>query len=122
MTFNWTIVILIIVCLIAADKALTLANINVFKKNFPDKDPLSIERNPLAREFFKQQGLILGTITYGLFSILCFIIAMFLLSWVLKLFHITNSLSISLYILMAFYGLVIINNFYFLLKFSKIIS
>ena len=37
MTFNWTIVILIIICLVAADKILTVANINAVKKNFPDK-------------------------------------------------------------------------------------
>ena len=122
MTFNWTIVILIIICLVAADKVLTVANINAVKKNFPDKDPLSIERNPLAREFFKQHGLIWGTITYGLFSILCFITAMFLLNWALKLFHISNSLSIALYIIMILYGIIILNNLYFLLKFSKVIT
>ena len=122
MTFNWTIVILIIICLVAADKVLTAANINAFKKNFPDKDPFSIEKNPLAREFFKQHGLIWGTITYGLFSILCFGVAMFLISWMLKLFHVSNSLSIALYVIIIWYGFVIMNNFYFLLKFSRVIS
>ena len=122
MTFNWTIVILIIICLVAADKILTVANINAVKKNFPDKDPLSIERNPLAREFFKQQGLVWGTITYGLFSILGFITAMFLLNWALKLFYVSNSLSIALYIIMIFYGFTLMNNLYFLLKFSKVIT
>ena len=121
MTFNWTIIIFIIIALVAADKLLTVANINAVKNNFPDIDPLKIEKNPLAREFFKQHGLMWGSITYGLFSILCFFVALFLLHWCLKLFHVTNSLSIALYIIMGWYAFVIINNFYFLLKYSKVI-
>ena len=122
MTFNWTIVIFIIIALVAADKLLTVANINAVKKNFPKVDPLSIEKNPLAKAFFQQQGLLMGSIFYGIFSVLCFIAFMFLLSWTLKFLGVDNSLSISLYVIIIFYGLVIVNNFYFLLKFSKIIS
>ncbi len=121
MTFNWTIIIFIIIALIAADKILTVANINAVKKNFPNVDPLSIEKNPLAKEFFKQHGLWWGTLTYGLFSILCFFVAMFLIHWTLKLFHVNNSLSIAFYVLILWYAFVISNNFYFLLKYSKII-
>ena len=121
MTFNWTIVIFIIISLVAADKILTVANINAVKKNFPDVDPLSVERNPIAREFFKQQGLGLGTVTYGLFSILCFFVAMFLIHWTLKLFNVNNSLSIAFYILIIWYGIVISNNIFFLLKYSKVV-
>ena len=58
MEFNWTIIIILIVCLVAADKLLTVANIKAVEKNFPHVDPLSIEKNPLAKEFFKQQGLL----------------------------------------------------------------
>ena len=121
MTFNWTIVIFIIIALVATDKLLTVANINAVTKNFPDVNPLSIEKNPLAREFFKQHGLMWGSLTYGLFSILCFIVAMYLIHWMLKLFHVTNSLSIALYVVMIWYFFVIGNNLYFLLKFSKVI-
>ena len=121
MTFNWTIVIFIIITLVATDKLLTVANINAVDKNFPNIDKLSIERNPLAREFFKQHGLALGSITYGIFSILTFLAALFLFHWCLKSFGVTNSLSISLYIIMIWYGFVILNNLYFLLKFSKVI-
>lgn len=121
MEFNWTIVIFIIIALVAADKLLTIANINAVKKNFPNVDPLSIEKNPLAKAFFQQHGLLYGSIFYGIFSIICFIAFMFLLSWTLKSFGINNSLSISLYVIIIFYGLVIVNNFYFLLKFSRII-
>lgn len=122
MTFNWTILIFIIIALVAADKILTVANINAVKKNFPKIDPLSIEKNPLAREFFKQQGLLLSSIVYGIFSFLTFIVALFLFHWTLKSFGVTNSLSISLYIVMVWYSFVLMNNLYFLLKFSKVIS
>ena len=121
MEFNWTIIIILIVCLVAADKLLTVANIKAVEKNFPQVDPLSIEKNPLAKEFFKQQGLLFGSILYGIFSVLTFVLALFLLSWTLKLCNVTNSLSISLYVVMIWYGFVIINNAYFFLKFSKII-
>ncbi len=121
MTFNWTIVIFVIIALVAADKVLTLANINAVKKNFPDADPLSIEKNPLAKEFFKQHGIYWGSLTYGLFSFLTFFIFIFLMNWTLRLCNVTNHLSISLYIIMLWYGLIIINNLYFLLKFSKVI-
>lgn len=122
MTFNWTIVIFIIVVLVAADKLLTVANINAVEKNFPEVDPLSIEKNPVAREFFKQHGLTLGTITYGIFSFICFFIAMFLIHWCLKLFHVNNSLSIAFYVLVIWYFFVLGNNFYFFLKYSGVIS
>ncbi len=121
MTFNWTIVLFIIIALVAADKLITVANINAVKNNFPHIDPLSIEKNPLAREFFKQHGLIWGTITYGIFSFLTFLVFMFLLNWTLKLFNVTNHLSISLYVIMIIYGIVILNNLYFLLKYSRVI-
>ncbi len=121
MTFNWTIIIFIIITLVTADKLLTVANINAVRKNFPDIDALSIEKNPLAREFYKQHGLTWGTITYGIFSILTFLAALFLLHWSLKSFGVTNSLSISLYVLFIWYFFVLGNNLYFLLKFSKII-
>lgn len=122
MTFNWTIIIFIIIALVAADKLLTVANINAVKKNFPNVDPLSIEKNPLAKEFFKQYGLTGGTILYGLFSLVCFLVAMLLIHWCLKLFHVSNSLSIAFYVLVIWYGWVLMNNFYFLLKYSRIIT
>ena len=121
MIFNWKIILFVIICLVIADKLLTVANINAVKKNFPDVDPLSIEKNPLAKEFFKQYGLTNGTILYALFSIMTFLIAMFLIHWCLKLFHVNNSLSIAFYVVILWYGLVICNNFYFLLKYSRII-
>ena len=121
MVFNWKIIIIIIVLLVLTDKLLTVANINAVKKNFPKVDPLSIEKNPLAKEFFKQHGLLYGTITYSVFSIICFLVAMFLLNWTLRLIGISNPLSIAFYVILIWYFFVIGNNFYFFLKFSKII-
>ena len=121
MEFNWTIVIMIIVILVTADKLLTVANINAVKKNFPDVDPLSIEKNPLAKYFFEQQGLVMGTILYGLFSILTVLLFIFVANLIFKLCGVENTLSISLYLIMIIYGFVIFNNLYFLLKFSRII-
>jgi len=118
---NWGYILILIVCLVALDKTLTVLNINAVEKNFPNVDKLSIEKNPLAKEFFKQYGLMWGTLLYGLFSILTFIVALFLLKWCLSLFHVQNALSISLWVLTIWYGFVISNNLYFLLKFSRIV-
>lgn len=117
--FNWAIVLIVIIVLVGIDKAITLINILQVEKNFPQSDPLSIEKNPLAKSFFKQFGLWGGTVLYFFFSILTFIAALLLLGWTLKLFHVTNYQSIALYVLMIWYGFVISNNFYFFLKFSR---
>ncbi len=119
--FNWKIVIIILVALVVADKLITVANINAVKKNFPKIDPLSIERNPLAKWFFQKCGLVWGTILYGIVSIITILIFMFLINSFLKSVGVTNSLSVSLWIAMVFYGIVILNNLYFLLKYSKIV-
>lgn len=121
MPFDWKIVLLIIILLVVADKLITVANIHAVSKNFPDKDPLAIEKNPLAKEFFKQYGLLWGTMLYGVFSLITFLIALGLLHLCLKLFGVSNSLSIALYVVMIWYGFVITNNLYFYLKFSQII-
>ena len=118
---NWAYVLIFIVFLVTLDKAITVLNIKAVEKNFPNVDKLSIEKNPLAKEFFKQYGLKGGTALYWVFSILTFLIALFLLKWCLGLFHIQNAFSISLWVLTIWYSIVIGNNFYFLLKFSRII-
>ena len=121
MEINWMYILMFIVLLVTLDKVITVINIKTVEKNFPEVNSLDIEKNPLAKEFFKQYGLTGGTMLYWLFSILTFIVALFLLKWCLSLFHVTNALSISLWILTIWYFIVIGNNAYFLLKFSKII-
>jgi len=121
MEINWTIVIAIIILLVSIDKILTVINIKAVEKNYPNVDRLSIEKNPLAKNFFIQYGLVWGTALYWLFSIITFLIALGLLSWCLSLFKVTNHLSISLWTLMIWYGFVIMNNLYFLLKYSQVV-
>lgn len=120
-TFNWKIVIIVLIALVVADKLITVANIQAVKKNFPKVDAMQIEKNPIAKFFFQKFGLLWGTILYGMISILTTLIFILLLNWTLSLFHVPNSLSISLYVTMLWFGFVITNNTYFFLKFSKII-
>jgi len=119
---NWTYILILIIFLVTMDKMLTVVNIKLVEKNFPDVDRLSIEKNPLAKEFFKQYGLTFGSLLYGLFSVITFLLALFLLKWSLSLFNVSNPLSISLWVLTIWYGIVISNNLFFLLKFSKVIA
>lgn len=120
-SINWTIVLIVIICLVAADKILTVVNIKAVEKNFPDKDRYSIEKNPLAKSFFKQFGLGWGTALYGVFSVLTFLISFLLLRWCISLFNVTNAASIALWILFIWYGIVICNNLFFMLKFMRVV-
>ena len=114
-------VLVVIVLLVSLDKIITAVNIKAVEKNFPEVDKYSIEKNPVARFFFEKCGLVGGTILYGILSVLTFILALILLEWTLKLFGVVNAQSISLYAMILFYCLVIGNNLFFLLKFSKIV-
>ena len=120
-TFNWKIVIIVLIALVIADKAITVANLNTIKKNFPKVDPLKAEKNPLARFFFQKFGLEGGTFLYSIISLLTVLLFMFLLSATLNAFKVPNALSISLYVIILFYGMTLANNLYFLLKFSRVI-
>ena len=119
--FNWKIVIIILVALVIADKALTVANLSAIKKNFPNVDPLNAEKNPIAKFFFQKFGLEGGTFLYSIVSLATALLFMFLLNLTLTAFKVPNSLSICLYVVMIFYGIVIGNNLFFLLKFSKVV-
>ena len=114
-------VLIVIIILVTLDKGLTCLNIKMTEKNFPEVDRYSIEKNPVARFFFEKCGLVGGTILYGILSVLTFILALILLEWTLKLFGVVNAQSISLYIMMLLYGLVISNNLFFFLKYSRIV-
>ncbi len=120
--FNWKIVIIVLILLVVADKVITVVNLNAIKKNFPKVDPITAEKNPLARFFFQKFGLMWGTILYGIISIFTAFLFLFLLSTFLNGLNVPNALSISLYVFMLFYGFILMNNLYFLLKFSKVIS
>lgn len=109
------VLLLIIFLLLAfADKFITTVNINQAKRNFPNANPLNIEKNPLARYFFTKLGIIGGSIIYGILSVISMFIAFYLL-------RIGLNESLSLYFIFIVYGIVILNNLFFLLKFSRII-
>ena len=116
---NWTLIFLLILLLVSADKVLTYYNIKAVEKNFPDIDPFSVERNPLAKKFFQNYGLFWGNVLYWFLSVLTFLIAFALISWCLFLFKIPNSISIAFWIMVVLYCLVIGNNLFFLFKFNQ---
>lgn len=121
MNFDWKIVIFFLLALVVADKLITCANIIAVKKNFPHIDEYSIEKNPLAKYFFEKFGLWGGTIIYTILSLLTVLVTMTLIAFSLKLFGVSNYKSIALYIITMIYGLVIANNLFFLLKFSRVV-
>ncbi len=120
-TFNWKIVIIVLVALVIANKALTVANLSAIKKNFPEIDPLKAEKNPIARFFFQKFGLEGGTFIYSIISLATALLFIFLLNLTLTAFKVPNSLSICLYVVMMWYFLVLCNNLFFLLKYSKVV-
>lgn len=114
MALNLVTIFLIFVILVTADKALTYANISLVKKNFPNVNPVSIERNPIAKFLFEKVGLLGGSIIYWIISIGI----TFLGFNIMKKFF---GESVSLYLLFLLYGFVIFNNTYFLLKYARVI-
>ena len=116
---NWTIIFLLILLLVSADKVLTYYNIKAVEKNFPDVDRLSVERNPLAKKFFQDFGLLWGSILYGILSLMTFFIALALIKWCLSLFYVPNSLSIALWVMVILYCMAIGNNLFFFFKYNQ---
>jgi hypothetical protein len=96
------------------DKGLTILNIHQVQKNFPEADAIGIEKNPVARFFFKNFGIWGGTIIYGLISLLLMILVFFILK------HFFGE-AIALYAIFMLYVIALGNNIFFLLKYSKII-
>lgn len=117
----WGVVLIIAIILVGLDKAITYANVKQVQKNFPKVDPTKIEKNPIARWSFNKMGLLGGTIFYFIFSIGTFIFAVWGLAGVTKYWAPSNPFGTSLYLVCLLYSLVIMNNSYFFLKFSKII-
>ena len=116
---NWTLIFVLIVLLVSADKVLTYYNIKAVEKNFSEVDKFSVERNPLAKIFFQKYGLFWGNILYWFLSIITFLVALALIEWCLSLFGIPNSLSIAFWIMVILYFIAIGNNLFFLFKFNK---
>jgi len=121
MEVNWTLIIILVICLVSVDKIITYYNIKAVEKNFPEIDKFEIEKNPIAKYFFKNFGLIWGSVLFVFLSIVTFFFALGLITWCLILLGVNNAFSISLWVVIIIYFLTIGNNLYFFLKFSRII-
>jgi hypothetical protein len=118
---NWITIICIAIILIAIDKGLTVANIKAVQKNTPEVDPLSIEKNPVAKFVFQKTGLFWGTILYGLFSLATFFFAMLLFYYPAKIWAPNNAIGVSFYVMCILYSIILMNNFYFLLRYNHLL-
>jgi hypothetical protein len=106
---------------VTLDKGITAFNIRAVEKNNPGINPYSIEKNPIARVSFEKFGLYGGTIIYWIFSIITFIIAVWLLHYPAKILAPNNDYGVALYAVVIMYFFVIGNNFYFLFRYNKLI-
>lgn len=118
---NWITIIVVAIILIAVDKGLTVANIKAVEKNNPGIDPLSIEKNPIAKWSFQKTGLFWGTILYGLFSLATFFFALLLFYYPAKVWAPTNGWGVSFYVMCLVYAFILMNNFYFFLRYTKLL-
>ena len=121
MAINWITVLTVAILLVTLDKTLTVLNINAVAKNNPGVDPISIERNPIAKWYFEKMGLGWGSVVYGIFSVGTFLLAMYLFSFPAKAWAPDNAWGVSFYILCMGYSLVLMNNFYFFLRYNKLL-
>jgi hypothetical protein len=120
---NFYTILFIAILLVSADKIITVMNIKAVEKNYPTNstDAISIEKNPIAKDMFKRFGLYGGTLIYWFFSILTFLAAVFFMHYPAKLYAPENSYGVALYIVMLLYSIVLMNNFYFLLRYNKLL-
>lgn len=119
---NWWTIIIIAIILVTLDKSITIMNIKAVEKNHPEvEDPMSIERNPIAKASFQKFGLLGGSAIYWLFSLITFFFALYMFSYPARVWAPENAWGVSLYVMMMFYSFVIMNNFYFFLRYSKLL-
>lgn len=118
---NWWTVVIVAIILISLDKGITILNVKAVEKNYPDVDSLSIEKNPLAKAVFQKFGLYGGTFCYWLFSLATFFFALYLFSYPARAWAPDNAFPVAFYFMCMFYSLVIMNNFYFFLRYSKLL-
>jgi len=118
---NWITVLIIAVILVTIDKGITAFNILAVQKNNPGVDPYSIEKNPIAKASFEKFGLFGGTIVYWIFSVITFVVAVWLLHYPARIIAPQNDYGVALYAVMILYGIIIFNNLYFLLRYNKLL-
>lgn len=107
-------ILLIFILLIGVDKALTITNIKTVEKNHPGINPLQIEKNPIAKWFMEKFGAVYGSLAYSFVSLGTMFLAFFILRGLF-------GENWALYIIFIIMGLVIMNNLFWFLKYSRII-
>jgi uncharacterized protein YacL len=107
--FKYIIIALILIFL---DKLITAMTILRVEKNYPNKDKFSVEKNPVALYFFRNYGLLAGTILYFILSYFMFNFSVWLLSFVIGTFY-------SFLVIASIYVLVIINNIRWFVRFGN---
>ena len=119
---TWQTILTIAIILVTADKVLTMINVELVKDKYPNIDPLTIEKNPVTKFFFERFGLFGGTIIFWFISIFTFMVATYCMSAAVgTLYSYNNRYGVSLYLMMMFYGFVIFNNIYFMLRYKGVI-
>ena len=118
---NWWTVIVVAIILITLDKGITIMNVKAVARNHPEVNPLSIERNPIAKKSFETFGLYGGSVLYWFFSLATFFFALMLFYYPAKAWAPTNAWPVALYAMMIVYSFVLMNNFYFFLRYSKLL-
>ena len=110
---NWITILIIVVILVTLDKTMTVMNIKAVAKNHPETNPISIEKNPIAKWSFEKMGLLWGSVIYGLFSIATFFFALLLFYYPAKYYAPNNAVNVAFYVMCLVYSFVLMNNFYF---------
>jgi hypothetical protein len=118
---NWLTILIIAAILVTLDKGITALNIKAVEKNIPGVDPYSIEKNPVAKVFFERYGLYGGTVLYWIFSIITFMLAVWLLHYPARIIAPDNAYGVALYAVVIMYFFVLGNNFYFWFRYNKLL-
>lgn len=119
---NWWTVLIIAMLLVALDKGLTAYNIKAVQKSNPTQDAYSIEKNPAAKWFYQQLGLTWGSIIYWAISVGTFFLAILLLSFATEIWAPDNKYGTAFFGICMIYSLVLMNNFYFALRYSGLLK
>lgn len=103
---------------VGLDKLTTYLNISTVQKRYPKIDATQVEKNPMARYFFRMYGLVNGSIIYAVISMFSFIIAFGLLAWTISFFS-ASYLWNSLIALDVIYLMVILWNLNMFFRFKN---
>lgn len=119
---NWKLVLVIAIIFALLDKGTTALNINAVKKNYPSSDPVSIEKNPIQKFFWQKFGVGWGSFAFAFISVGLFFLGVLFISVPASIYSESNKYGIALYVFCMIYSLVIMNNIYFFLRYSKILT